>query len=61
MVVWSLVQVEFFLLPMASKQVRRNKPGSTDEDKIIDLAALGVAGSHAALNFVSAGFPGAGE
>lgn len=39
----------------------QTKPGSTDEDKIVDLAALGVAGSHAALNFVPAGFGGAGD
>lgn len=39
----------------------QTKPGSTNEDKIIDLAALGVAGSHAALNFVPAGFNGAGQ
>jgi hypothetical protein len=37
------------------------KPGSTSEDKIINLGALGVAGSHAALNFVPAGFGGAGQ
>jgi hypothetical protein len=39
----------------------QTKPGSTNEDKIIDLAALGVAGSHAALNFVPTGFGGAGD
>lgn len=38
----------------------QTKPGSTDEDKIVDLAALGVASSHAAVNFIPAGFPGAG-
>lgn len=37
------------------------KPGSLSEDKIIDLAAAGVASSHAAINFVPAGFGGAGE
>ncbi len=37
------------------------KPGNTAEDKIIDLTAMGVAGSHAAINFVPAGFGGAGE
>lgn len=37
------------------------KPGSTITDKIIGLAALGVEQSHAALNFVPAGFPGAGR
>jgi len=39
----------------------QTKPGSTDEDKIIDLSALGVAGSHSAINFVPAGFGGAGD
>lgn len=39
----------------------QTKPGSTDEDKVIDLAALGVAASHAAINFVPAGFGGAGS
>lgn len=38
----------------------QTKPGSTVEDKVIDLAALGVASSHSALNFVPAGFGGAG-
>lgn len=39
----------------------QTKPGSLAEDKIIDLAALGVADSHAALNFVPGGFSGAGK
>lgn len=39
----------------------QTKPGSTDEDKIIDLAALGVANWHAAINFVPTGFAGAGQ
>lgn len=38
----------------------QTKSGSTAEDKVIDLAALGVAGSHAAINFVPVGFGGAG-
>lgn len=38
----------------------QTKPGSTAEDKVIDLAALGVAGSHSAINFVPTGFGGAG-
>ncbi len=42
-------------------QLGQTKPGSTDEDKIIDLAPFGVASSHAALNFVPAGFAGAGQ
>ena len=36
-------------------------PGSIDEDKIIELAPLGVASSLAAINFVPAGFGGAGQ
>jgi len=36
-------------------------PGSTTPDKVINLAPLGVAQSHAALNFVPAGFGGAGR
>lgn len=39
----------------------QTKPGSSDEDKVIDLAALGVAQSHAAINFVPTGFGGAGR
>lgn len=39
----------------------QTKPGSTNEDKVIDLAALGVAGSHAAINFVPSSFAGAGN
>lgn len=42
-------------------ELGQTKPGSLDEDKIIDMAALGVAGSHAALNFVPATFGGAGK
>lgn len=42
-------------------QLGQTRPGSTDEDKIIDMAALGIADSHAALNFVPAGFGGAGQ
>lgn len=41
-------------------ELGQTKPGSVDEDKVINLAALGVAGSHAAINFVPAGFAGAG-
>ena len=39
----------------------QTKPGSLVEDKVIDLAPLGVAQSHAALNFVPGGFGGAGQ
>jgi hypothetical protein len=42
-------------------QLGQTKPGSIDEDKIVDMAALGIAESHAALNFVPAGFGGAGK
>lgn len=35
-------------------------PGSTDEDKIIELGPLGVASSLSALNFVPTGFGGEG-
>jgi len=42
-------------------ELGQTKPGSTSEDKIINLGALGVAGSHAALNFVPTGFGGAGQ
>jgi hypothetical protein len=41
-------------------QLGQTKPGSTAEDKVIDLAVLGVAASHAAINFVPIGFGGAG-
>lgn len=37
------------------------KPGSTQVDKTVDLATLGVADSHAALFFVPASHPGAGR
>ncbi len=36
-------------------------PGSTDEDKIIELAPLGVASSLSAINIVPTGFGGAGQ
>lgn len=39
----------------------QTRPGSIDEDKIIDLAPMGVASSLAAINFVPAGFAGAGQ
>lgn len=42
-------------------ELGQTKPGSTNEDKIIDLTALGVADSHAALNFVPGTFAGAGK
>jgi hypothetical protein len=42
-------------------QLAQYLPGSTSPDKIIDLAPMGVANSHAALNFVPVGFGGAGR
>jgi hypothetical protein len=42
-------------------QIGEIKPGSTSDDKIVDLAPLGIATSTGALNFVPAGFPGAGH
>jgi hypothetical protein len=41
----------------------QTKPGSTDEDKIIDLSPLGITtdSSISGLNFVPAGFAGAGR
>jgi hypothetical protein len=36
------------------------KPGSSAPDKLIDLTAAGVNGSTGSVNFVPAGFPGAG-
>lgn len=42
-------------------ELGQTKPGSVDEDKIIDLGALGVASSHAAIGFVPASFAGAGS
>lgn len=38
----------------------QTKPGSTDEDKIIDLTGL-TASSNSAINFVPTGFAGAGR
>lgn len=37
------------------------RPGSSSPDKVTDLAALGAAASNAAINFVPAGFGGAGQ
>ncbi len=42
-------------------QIGQVKPGSAVNDKVIDLGPLGVASSVGALNFVPAGFPGAGQ
>jgi hypothetical protein len=37
------------------------KPGSTSDDKTVDLSTIGIVSSTGALNFVPAGFPGAGD
>jgi hypothetical protein len=42
-------------------QISEVKPGDTSDDKIVDASALGIASSTAALNFVPAGFGGAGR
>lgn len=39
----------------------QTRPGSIDEDKVIELAPLGVASSLSAINFVPASFGGAGQ
>ena len=44
-----------------ANQLAQYLPGSTNPDKVIDLAPLGVAQSHAAINFVPAAYPGAGR
>ena len=44
-----------------ANKLGQTKPGSTVEDKVIDLAPFGVAGSHSAINFVPTGFGGAGQ
>lgn len=42
-------------------ELAQYKFGSTTPDKVIDLAALGVANSHSAINFVPVGHPGTGR
>lgn len=42
-------------------QVSEIKPGSTSDDKTVNLAPLGIAASTGALAFVPAGFGGAGH
>ncbi len=44
-----------FTLHWPVNQRGQTKPGSIDEDQIIDMAALGIAQPHGALNFVPAG------
>jgi hypothetical protein len=50
-----------FLTRYPSNEVGENKPPGTTTDKIVSLGPLGVAVSPGALNFVTAGFPGAGQ
>ena len=50
-----------FLSRWPVNEMGQNKFGSTTTDKIIDLYDVGVAYSHAALNFVPPGFPGEGQ
>jgi hypothetical protein len=42
-------------------EIGQVEPGSTVNDRIIDLTALGITSSVGALNFVPGGFPGAGQ
>lgn len=42
-------------------EIGQIEPGSTVNDRIIGLTALGVTSSVGALNFVPGGFPGAGQ
>lgn len=42
-------------------ELGQSAPGSADEDRVDDLVALGVANSISAINFVPAGFNGAGK
>jgi hypothetical protein len=52
----------FFYTRYPANEVGQVKPGSAITDKIIDLDRLGVSPSGVgALNFVPAGFPGAGQ
>ena len=50
-----------FLAQWPNNALGQTRPGSTTTDKVIDLNQFGVASSLAALNFVPAGFPGAGS
>jgi hypothetical protein len=52
-------QVLFFTR-WPSNQMQQTRPGSAAVDRVIDLAALGVAQSAASLAFVPPGFAGAG-
>ena len=50
-----------FYTRFPNNEVGEIKPGSTINDKIVDLTPLGVSSSVGALNFVPPGFPGAGQ
>lgn len=50
-----------FLSRWPANELGQTKPGSSITDKIIDLDSLGVAYSNASVNFVPAGYPGAGQ
>jgi hypothetical protein len=50
-----------FLSRWPVNELGQVKPGSSVTDKVIDLAALGGASSNASLNFIPAGYPGAGS
>jgi hypothetical protein len=50
-----------FLARYPDNKIGQTKPGSSGTDKIVDMSTLGVASSMAALGFVPAGFPGAGQ
>jgi hypothetical protein len=50
-----------FLARYPSNEIGENKLPSTTTDKVVSLGPLGVAVSPGALNFVPAGFPGAGQ
>jgi hypothetical protein len=50
-----------FLSRWPANELGQIKPGSNTTNKVINLGALGVEYSHAALNFVPGGFLGAGK
>ncbi len=50
-----------FLARWPNNEVGETKPGSAATDKVVGLAGLGVAQSPGGVNFVPAGFPGAGQ
>ncbi len=50
-----------FFTRYSNNEVGQIKPGSTNTDKVVGLTALGVSSSVGGLNFVPAGFPGAGQ